>query len=86
MRDNKVIPIFINFTRCLAVCTKASFCALADGSDDKMALPPKATTILRFAISLAFSSLSRNSNRLHIYPQNMGLGASPGGCDALLDR
>lgn len=77
MRNNKIIPIFYQFYKVLGCLYQGLFCALADGSDDKMALPPKATTILRFAISLAFSSLSRNSNRLHIYPQNKGAGCQP---------
>ena len=47
-------PFFMSFTRCLAVSTKAAFCAFAEGSDERMALPPKATTILRLAIIPTF--------------------------------
>ena len=50
-------PFLINFTKCLAVSTKASCCAFADGSDERMAFPPKATTILRFAIKFSLNAL-----------------------------
>ena len=44
----------ISLTRCFAVCTRAAFWALADGSDVRMAFPPKATTILRWFILILF--------------------------------